>query len=152
MTPFEETVQSNWIDYNGHMNVAYYLLVFDHASDTLLDQLELGAAYRAQKNCSMFVVETHITFDREVLEGELLRVENRIVGYGDKRLHIYQQMSGGATGEMAATNEVMLLHVDMSQRRTSRFPQGALDRIQSIFNSQEKPELPEGTGRSIRPC
>ena len=72
--PYQETVRPEWIDYNGHMNVAYYLLVFDHASDALIDQLDLGIDYRNRENCSMFAVETHITYEREVLEGDGLAV------------------------------------------------------------------------------
>ena len=86
-TPFSahaETVRPEWIDYNGHMNVAYYVLVFDRATDTLFDALGLGAAYRQATDLTLFVVESHILYEREVALGAPLRIESRILGVDGK--------------------------------------------------------------------
>lgn len=148
--PYEETVRPEWIDYNGHMNVAYYLLVFDHASDALLDQLGLGVDYCKHENSSLFAVETHITYEREVLEGDGLRIKTRILGYDAKRLHLFHEMYHAGTGDLAATNEVMLLHVDMKVRRTAGFPVSVLGRIEPIFKRHQKLGLPPQAGRAIK--
>ncbi len=150
MTPFAETVRPEWIDYNGHMNVAYYLLVFDHASDALLDQLKLGLDYCNRQYCSLFVVETHITYQREVVEGDDLRINTRILGYDQKRLHLFHEMYHVASGDLAATNEVMLLHVNMTDRRTTEFPDHVQDRIKPVFESHQKLGMPTQAGRAVK--
>lgn len=148
--PYEETVRPEWIDYNGHMNVAYYLLVFDHASDALMDRLGLGIDYCKHENSSLFVVETHITYERELLEGDDLRVSTRILGYDAKRLHLFHEMYHAGSGDLAATNEVMLLHVDMTVRRSTGFPTSVLDRIAPVFKCHQKLTLPPQAGRAIK--
>lgn len=117
-----ETVRPEWIDYNGHMNVAYYVLVFDRATDTLFDALGLGAAYRQATDLTLFVVESHILYEREVALGAPLRIESRILGVDGKRLHLGHEMFHGTEGWRAATIELMALHVDLGTRRTSPFP------------------------------
>ena len=149
LTVYEETVRTEWIDYNGHMNLAYYLLVFDQSLDTLFNQLDLGIDYRNQQDCSMFTVETHITYEREVMEGDQLRIENQILGYDAKRLHLFNNMFHAASGDLAATNEVMLLHVDMAKRRTVNFPQAVIDRIDPVYRQHNKFAVPAQAGRAI---
>ena len=85
-------VKADWIDYNGHMNVAYYVLVFDHSTDALLESLGLGEAYRQGENKSFFVVESHVTYENEVKKDDLLVVKSRLLGYDTKRLHIFHEM------------------------------------------------------------
>ncbi len=150
LTPYEEIVPPEWIDYNGHMNVAYYLLAFDHASDALLDQLKLGRAYCTLEKCSLFVVETHITYEREMLEGDGLAITTRILGYDSKRLHLFHEMYHVASGDLAATNEVMLLHVDMTARRATEFSKATMDRIEPVCKSHQKQGLPAQAGRAIK--
>lgn len=145
----EEIVQPEWIDYNGHMNVAYYLLAFDHAADALLDTLELGVQYRNEKDCSLFAVETHITYQREVLEGDRLAIATRILSYDSKRLHLFHEMYHVASGDPVATNEVMLLHVNMVDRRASGFPSFAVDRIESVYRFHQNSDMPSQAGRAI---
>jgi len=98
-----EPVQSAWIDYNGHMNVAYYVLAFDHATDVVLDALGLGAAYADTSGMSIFVADMHVAYRREVHEGDMLRFESRLFDFDDKRLHIFHTMLGGKSMEVAAT-------------------------------------------------
>ena len=74
------TVAPGWIDYNGHMNVAYYVLAFDRATDRMLDLLDVGEAYRRRTESSFFVLESHITFDREVVADDPLRITTQILG------------------------------------------------------------------------
>lgn len=117
-----ETVRPEWIDYNGHMNVAYYVLVFDHATDVLFDALGLDAAYRARTNNSLFAVESHILYQGEVGLGAPLRVESRVLGVDGKRLHFGHEMFHATENRRAATIELMAVHIDLSVRRTTPFP------------------------------
>ena len=123
-TPFSahaETVRPEWIDYNGHMNVAYYVLVFDHATDVLFDALGLGLAYRQANDHTLFMVESHILYSREVAAGDRLRIESRVLGVDGKRLHFGHEMFHAVGGWRAATIELMAVHVDLATRRTAPF-------------------------------
>ena len=117
----EESVQSGWVDYNGHMNVAYYVLVFDNATDVFLDLFDMGADYRERTNSSDFVVESHITYMREVVENDPLQVSSLILGFDDKRMHMFHHMYHRDSGQLCATNELLLVHVDMKSRRSASF-------------------------------
>jgi acyl-CoA thioester hydrolase len=124
-TPFAahaEAVRPDWIDYNGHMNLAYYVLVFDHATDALFDALGVGAQYRHEAELSLFAVESHVLYTRELALGDPIRVESRLLGVDDKRLHFGHEMFHGTGGWRAATIELMSVHVDLRQRRTTPFP------------------------------
>src|SRR5689334_23702602 len=87
-----EEVLPEWVDYNGHMNVAWYVLAFDHATDALLDWLGLGRAYAESENRSVFVLETHVTYEREVTAGDTLRFRTRLIDHDARRLHVFHEM------------------------------------------------------------
>lgn len=144
-----ETVRPEWIDYNGHMNVAYYVLVFDHATDAVLDHVGLGAAYRAASGCSVFVAEAHVTYDREVNAGDALRVTSRVVAAEGKKFILYHEMFRADEGEVTATNEVLCVHVDFARRRSAPVPNDALERLKRIAEIHGR--LPEAAraGRAI---
>ncbi|HKM61110.1 MAG TPA: thioesterase family protein [Acidisphaera sp.] len=142
-----ETVRPEWIDYNGHMNLAYYVLVFDHATDVLFDTLGIGAHYVGQGHCSMFAVETHTLYEREVHVGDPLRVEAFLIDADAKRLHFAHAMHHATEGWRAATQELMSLHVDMTARRTAPFP---IDRMAAIDEALlARPPVPDWVGRRI---
>ncbi len=105
-------VDPQWIDSNGHMNYAYYVVVFDRASDLLLDTLGCGVAYRSATGHSLYVVETHVSYRQEVKAGDPLQVICWLADADDKRLHLFLDMRHGATGAPVATSEVLCLHVD----------------------------------------
>ncbi|MGB0671165.1 MAG: thioesterase family protein [Rhodospirillales bacterium] len=124
-----ETVKAEWIDYNGHMNVAYYVLVFDHATDALLEALGMGPDWRDLNKASAFVAEAHVTYDSEVGLGDVLAVETRIAGWDSRRIQVLHVMS--CAGRRVATNEVMLLFMDMTARRVAALPQAILSAIRA---------------------
>jgi acyl-CoA thioester hydrolase len=148
-----ETVQPDWIDYNGHMNLAYYVLVFDHATDALQDIVGLDAAYREATGNSIFVVEAHVTYDNEVMLGEEMRIRSRVLDVDGKRLHLFHEMfagdDNGGAGRLAATNELMILHVDLNARRTAPFTDDVLARLESMKAAQSELPPPPQAGRKI---
>lgn len=81
-----ESVRTEWIDYNGHMNVAYYVLAFDHATDAFLDYLGMDEHYRDERRCSVFTAEAHVTYDREVRLGDPLRFTTQLLDWDAKRV------------------------------------------------------------------
>ena len=114
-----ETVRPDWVDYNGHMNVAYYVLVFDHATDTFLDVIGLDTAHRAATGNSVFVAEAHVTYENEVMDGDKLRITTQVLDADAKRMHIFHRMYANDRDEVAATNELMILGVDLASRRVA---------------------------------
>ncbi|MDH3413494.1 MAG: thioesterase family protein, partial [Gammaproteobacteria bacterium] len=102
------TIKGDWIDYNGHMNVAYYVLVFDHATDALLDYLGMDEGYRANTGFTTYVLETHVTYDRELKEDDPVRVETQLLDFDAKRLHYFSRMFHAQEDYLAATTEIML--------------------------------------------
>jgi acyl-CoA thioesterase FadM len=109
-----DDVRPEWLDANGHMNLAYYVVVFDRGTDAWLDLAGLGAAYR-ETGMSVFAVETHTLYRREVGEGAALHVRSRLVSGAGKRLHIMHEMT--SAGSEVALQEILFLHVDLATRR-----------------------------------
>ena len=116
-TPFDRyrgEVLPAWIDANGHMNLAYYIVLFDCATDALFDAIGIGLSYKDATNHGTFVVETHNLYERELLVGEQVRVATQILGTDSKRLHLAHEMFSLASGERAATQELMYVHIDLA--------------------------------------
>jgi acyl-CoA thioester hydrolase len=116
----EATVRPEWIDRNGHLNLAYYIVIFDQATDALFDALGIGSRYTDTTGASLFVVETHTTYEREVKLAERVSVNAILLGADNKRLHFAHEMFC-EDGRRAASHELMAVHVDMATRRTVPF-------------------------------
>jgi acyl-CoA thioester hydrolase len=144
-----ETVRPEWVDYNGHMNVAFYVLIFDHATDAALDRLMLGEEYRRRTGCSVFVGEMHVTYGQEVLAGEELTVTTRLLASDDKRLVLFHEMASSRKATVAS-NEVLCVHVDLHTRRAAPWPVGARETFARALASQARQPPPKQAGRSIR--
>lgn len=149
LTLHREAVQTEWIDYNGHMNVAYYVLAFDHATDALFDFLEVGETYRRAAGCSFFTVRQNIDYVREVHAGEMLSFETHFLGCDDKRLHFHHAMYHLQKGYLAATTEVLVLHVNLAARRAAPMPDEARSRAEALAAAHIVLPEPEGLGRRI---
>ena len=149
---FEERVRPEWIDYNGHLSEAYYVLVFGHATDALMAETGLGPTYRERSGCSLYTVESHIRYIREVEDGARLTVRTRVLGADAKKVRFTHEMFTGleqATpppddAAPVATTELLALHVDQSTGRTSPFPEEVRERLVSLAE-----EPPAWAGRAI---
>lgn len=148
-TLHREVIRPEWVDYNGHMNVAYYVLVFDHATDAVLDHLDIGRAYRARSGRSVFVAEAHVTYERELHAGFAVEIDSRIIGFDGKRFIIYHEMSCTEAGGLAASNEVLCLHVDLEARRTAPLPDDADTRLAAAAIAHGRAGRPARAGRGI---
>lgn len=145
----DAVVRPEWIDANGHMNLAYYVVVFDLATDALYDALGIGQAYRNATPYSCFTVETHTLYEREMLLGEKLRVGAYVLARDDKRLVYFHEMFHAETGERVAAQELLALHIDMRVRRVAPFPQDRCEVIDALLREREGAALPKGAGRRI---
>jgi acyl-CoA thioester hydrolase len=151
---YRAPVQAEWVDDNGHMNVAYYVLMFDRATDALLDRLGLGAAYRQRTNHSIYVLEAHVTYEREVKEGDMLRVATQLVDADAKRLHFFHTMYHAAAGYRAATTELLALHVDLAGPTGLKFAATEQAAVDAMLDEHRTLPRPPQLGRviGIRPA
>jgi acyl-CoA thioester hydrolase len=142
-------VLPEWIDANGHMNLAYYVVLFDRATDLLYDELGVGQAYRDATGNSTFTAETHTLYERELLVGEKVRVRAHLLGADQKRLHYFHEMFHAAGGHRVATQELLALHIDLGIRRVAPFPPDVQARMQTAVRERGSAPMPDGVGRRI---
>ena len=151
-TPFDvyrAVVRAEWIDYNGHMNMGYYLVVFDLATDEWLDHVGLDEAHRKAYQVTTFSLEAHITYHREVREGDPLRFTTRLLEHDAKRIHYFHEMYHATEGYLAATNELMSLHVSAGTRRGAPMAPAILERLAHIEAAHATLPRPAQVGRRI---
>jgi acyl-CoA thioester hydrolase len=150
---FRGEVLPEWIDYNGHMNLAYYTVLFDQATDILFDELGLGLDYRRERKLGTFVAETHNLYERELLVGAGVRVATQIIAIDEKRMHIGHEMFAldgcPDSSQRAATQELMFLHVDLAARRVSPFPADMYARVAAAAAAHAALPRPDWAGRHI---
>jgi len=144
-----ERVHPEWIDYNGHMNVAYYVLAFDHATDALFDHIGLTEDYRRRTGNSTFAVEAHLTYQREVHEGDPLRFTTQFLELDRKRMHFIHFMYHATEGFLAATSEWLSLHVDMATRKVAAMPDELYSRVAEVMRAHSALPWPDEVGRVI---
>ncbi len=145
----EAVVRPEWIDSNGHMNLAYYVVVFDIATDALYNALNIGDAYREASSFSCFTAETHTLYEREVHLGDKLTVRSWLLGADTKRVHYFHEMFHVDSGERSCVQELMALHIDMRIRRVAPFPAEQYAALQAAVRDYAPAELPKGAGRRI---
>jgi acyl-CoA thioester hydrolase len=144
-----EPVRPEWIDYNGHVNVAYYLIAFDNATDAFFDALGFDAAWRARTGRSFFAVEGHIRYLGEVKLGERLAIETRLLAADAKRVHYFHTMRVEGRDAVASTFECLSLHIDMGTRRSAPFAADDLARVQAVASAHAALPPPDGVGRAV---
>ena len=142
-------VEPAWIDYNGHMNMAYYNVLFDRAVDEAYELLGVGPAYLAQRRRSTFTAEAHVRYLRELQAGDAVRVTFQLLDYDAKRLHYFEQLFHAAEGWMSATSENLVLHVDVDARKAVPFPDDISARLAQMKASHAMLPRPEAAGRRI---
>jgi len=116
-----EKIIKEWTDYNKHMNVAYYIHVFDISADVMLDNFKMGGESAKKDKKSTFVVEMHTHYNQEVKLGEEVETHLTYIDHDKKRIQYKLSMFHKEKKYLAATNEVLSLYVDLSQRRVTEF-------------------------------
>ena len=143
-------IKPAWLDYNNHMNVAYYVLVFDLAGESLACSLGLGEEIAKTTGISWMVLESHITHDQEVSLGQEVEVRMQLLDHDHKRMHLYFEMYlKGSNGYLASTLEQMVMCVDLKERRSASFPDEVLAKIKSLAQQQSHLKRPDNIGRKI---
>jgi acyl-CoA thioester hydrolase len=143
-----EEVRQEWIDFNGHLNMAYYNVLFDHAVDHLFAKLGCGPEYGEQRKLSFFTAEAHVRYVRELHAGDMTRCSLQLVNHDGKRLHLYQELFH-TDGWLSATSETLLLHIDMSVRKVATIPDDIREKIDALAAAHQSLPQPATIGRGI---
>lgn len=141
-------VPGDWLDYNGHMNVAYYTMAFDQAIDVVLEgALGIGETHVAATRQGPYALQANLAYLDEMLEGQSFEITMRIVDADAKRMHLWLEMWRG--GDLVATCEEMLMNVDLVTRRSAPYPDWAQVRIARAAEAHAALPRPDGLGRSV---
>ena len=144
------TVKQDWIDYNGHMNMGYYLVAFDQiATDNFFDYLGIGLDHKQAVNKSTFSLAANIDFIGELMEGDPMRFTTQLVDFDQKRLHFMHCLYHADQGYLAATNENLGMYIDMGTRRSTRFSEEQMARFQQELELGQQHVQPEQVGRKL---
>jgi len=142
-------VEPGWIDYNGHLNMAYYNVLFDRAVDEVYELLGLGLAYVKTTRHSTFTAEVHVRYLRELLVDAPVRVTFQLLGFDKKRMHYFEQLHHAEEGWLSATSENMALNVNMVAKKVAAFPDNVMTRLAEMKAAHDKLPVPHGAGRRI---
>ena len=142
-------VEPAWIDYNGHLNMAYYNVLFDRAVDEVFELLGCGADYVKQTRRSFFTAEVHVRYLRELNAGDPVRVTLQLFDFDTKRLHYFEQLFHAEEGWVSATSENMSLHVDMAAKKTAPFAPEVTRRLMQMKAAHGQLPRPEAVGRRV---
>ncbi len=145
----EATIKREWIDYNGHMNMAYYVILFDQALTNFLESLDLGLHYVSENEKSLFALENHVTYQHELKQGDPVCVHFQLLDVDSKFMHYFMRLFHKDTPIISATMEQISLHVNMKTRMPARFQKEKLDELLAILEDHDKYEKPREIGRSI---
>ena len=140
-------IEPQWIDYNGHLNMAYYNVMFDRAIDELWFKLGIGPGYMKERGGSTFTAECHVRYLREIHLGDPVQVSILLLGADEKRLQ--RSRNCASEGWLSATSENITLHVDILARKTAPFPPDIRARIEAVIHEHQAIPRPEGIGRRI---
>jgi len=143
-------VEPQWIDYNGHLNMAYYNVLFDRAVDEAYELIGIGLDYLKAHGHSTFTAEAHVRYLRELHDGDPVRVTFQLLDYDAKRIHYFEQLLHAEEGWLSATSENMTLHVDMAAKKVVPFPEGILRTLERMKTAHADLPRPEGAGRGIK--
>ncbi|MCO4055585.1 MAG: thioesterase [Bosea sp.] len=142
-------VDPQWIDYNGHLNMAFYNVLFDRAADEIFGLLGLGPAYVQEQGASCFVAEVHVRYLRELMAGDPVRVTLQLVDFDGKRLHYFLELRHAEEGWVSATTENLALHVEMSSKKVTPFPADILANLALLKAAHASLRRPAALGRVI---
>ena len=143
-------VRPEWIDYNGHMNMGYYLVAFDQvATDEFYDYLGIGLEHKQAAGKSTFSLAANIDFIGELMEGAPLRFTTQLIDFDHKRLHFYHSLYHADEGFLAATNENLGMYIDMATRRSTTFSERQMERFREELQRGDAHGRPEGVARTL---
>ena len=133
-----QIIKKEWTDYNNHMNMAYYVLVFDQVWENMLTKFKMGENSAKTKNMSTMVVETYTTYNNEVKEGDEVEINLTFFDHDKKRLHFKMEMIEKSSQKLSATLEMLSLYIDLNKRKVSEFEEEKLKIMDNFINLNKK--------------
>ncbi|QJI14216.1 thioesterase [Pseudomonas sp. ADAK22] len=149
LTTYTTKIQPEWVDYNGHLRDAFYLLIFSYATDALMDTLGLDSENREASGHSLFTLELHLNYLHEVKLSAEVEVRTQLIAHDAKRLHLYHSLHLVGDEKELAGNEQMLLHVDLAGPHSAPFTEATLAKLNAISAQQAELARPALLGRVI---
>ena len=136
MSEFLKTfkISKEWVDYNSHLNMAYYVLIFDKAWEVMLEKFQMGETSAKTTKKSTMVVETHTTYNNEVKENEEVNINLIYFDHDKKRLHYKLEMIEKNSKKLSSTIEMISLYVDLKERRVAEFEENKLKLMDNFIN------------------
>ena len=150
LSTYRSEVLPEWVDYNGHLRDAYYLLLFSLATDALMDQLGLDEAGRAATGHSLYTLECHLNFVHEVKLGQQVEVRTQILGHDAKRLHLNHSLHLLGEVPLLAASEQLLLNVATALGRAAPFAETVHGKVAALARLHQGLPAPQFAGRAIR--
>ena len=145
-----QTVLGEWIDYNGHMNVAYYTLAFDKALDFFFeDVLNIGPSFVEKNKEGPFALKASYNYFSELLESESFFVDISILDFDSKRVHVFGEMRKDKSLELSAVFETVLMNMDLSARKVKQYPDRVLKLFEFFKSSLDQDKIPLEIGNKI---
>ena len=132
-----QIIKKEWIDYNNHMNMAYYVLVFDDVWEIMLEKFLMGEKSAKSSNRSTMVVETHTTYNSEVKLDDEVEINLSFFDHDKKRLHYKMEMIDKSSGKLSATLEMLSLYIDLDKRKVTEFEEDKV-KVMDTFISSNK--------------
>ena len=129
-----QIIKKEWTDYNNHMNMAYYVLVFDQIWEIILEKFKMGEQSAKTTNMSTMVVETHTTYNNELKEGDEVEINLTFLDHDKKRLHYKMEMIEKSSKKLSATLEMLSLYIDLNKRRVAEFEDKKVKLMDSFIN------------------
>ena len=142
-------IKPEWIDHNGHLNVAYFVLAFDHATDAVYEEWGMGFEYQKQQECSVFTLGMNVDYLKELFVDDEVEVRTQLLDWDAKRVHYFHTMIHSDTGEIAATNECLGMNIDLTSKRSAKFPTEVQDNLSEIYKFHSKLSMPDKCGRKL---
>ena len=129
-----QIIKKEWTDYNNHMNMAYYVLVFDQIWEMILEKFKIGEQSAKTTNMSTMVVETYTTYNNEVKEGDEVEINLTFLDHDKKRLHYKMEMIEKSSKKLSATLEMLSLYIDLNKRKVSEFEEEKVKLMDNFIN------------------
>ena len=146
---WEGSVKEEWCDYNGHLNLAYYVVIFDLATDIFYDSMGLGESYKVETNYTWFTAESHVCYLSELFAENQIYCNSQLIKFDSKKMHYFHQMYKADNDQLVATSELLALHVNLNERKVQEVPEEKMEILRYLYNNHRSLPLPKQLGRKI---
>jgi len=142
-------IKPEWIDHNGHLNVAYFVMAFDYATEAAFEEWGIGFEYKEQSGCSVYILGMNVDYIQEVHVDEEVAITTQMLDCDHKRVHYFHTMQHAGSGEVVATNECLAMNISMEEKRSVSFPEGVQQSLAAVLAQHAGMKRPDKAGRQL---